>query len=158
MSEHKEIDVYLTTSQLQKLSNGIPIQMNKAQFFGPSGKTNHHIFLKISHKIHDKIVKRLSKYKSVKIKHDDILGAGIMDTMKSFASNDMVQNLGKKALSAGMDYAIKKGMNSENSKIAGLANNDLSRNIGKTLMNKGFDYAKQSENQVEYNKTLLIII
>ena len=52
-------------------------------------------------------------------------------------------------------------MNSKNSKIAGLAglaNNDLSRNIGKTLMNKGFDYAKQSENQVEYNKTLLIII
>ena len=72
MSEHKEIDVYLTTSQLQKLSNGVLIQMNKIQFFGPSGKTNHHIFLKLSHKIHDKIVKRLSKYKSVKIKHDDI--------------------------------------------------------------------------------------
>ena len=109
MSEHKEIDVYLTTSQLQKLSNGVLIQMNKTQFFGPSGKTNHHIFLKISHKIHDKIVKRLSKYKTVKIKHDDILGAGIMDTMmKSFASNDMVQNLGKKALSVGMDYAMKK--------------------------------------------------
>ena len=51
-----------------------------------------------------------------------------------------------------MDYAIKKGMNSENSKIAGLAglaNNDLSRNIGRTLMNKGFDYAKPLENQVE---------
>ena len=92
-------------------------------------------------------MKRLSKYKSVKIKHDDILGAGIMDTWISFGSNDMVQNLGKKALSAGMDYAIKKGMNSENSKIAGLAglaNNDMSRNIGRTLMNKGFDYAKPS--------------
>ena len=49
--------------------------MNKEQFIAPSSKTNHHVFLKISHKIYDKIVKSLSKYKSVKIKNEDIIGA-----------------------------------------------------------------------------------
>ena len=37
----------------------------------------------------------MSKYKNVKIKNEDIIGAGIYDTIKSIASNDLVQNLDK---------------------------------------------------------------
>ena len=57
MSKHKEIDVYLTESQIIKLNDGKPIQMNKAQFIAPSSKTNHHVFLKISQKFMIKLLK-----------------------------------------------------------------------------------------------------
>ena len=96
--------------------------MNKTQFLDLSEKTSHHKFFKLSLKIHDKIVKRLMKYKTVKIKHSDILDAKIMDTLKSLGSNNLVQSTDKKALSTGMEYAIKKDQNSKNSKISRLSN------------------------------------
>lgn len=142
MREHT-IELYLTNSQFKKMDSNQPFQVSYQQLNG-NKPADHHVEIHLEKKEFTKIQRNIRNKKGFRSSSKNIIGTGLFSTALSLGKQALasktVQNLGKQALSKGIQLAG----NSNNSFISGAANLAKGVTGGKSL--KGSKEAKKNSS------------
>jgi hypothetical protein len=163
------IELFLTNAQYKKLENHQPFQVSYQQL-NQDRPADHHVEIELPKPELTKLNRNLRNGKGFRFNPNKIIGGGLLSSglslLKTAAKSKAVQNLGKQALSKGLQLAGNSN-NSLISSAATLAGNAVNgsgifdtglsllknaaksktvQNLGKQALNKGLSLAGNSNN------------